>query len=46
MTFFVYLHTAYVGACDDTNYSRNAKAFKNKAMEANIPAITTAFILE
>ncbi|KAG6570406.1 hypothetical protein SDJN03_29321, partial [Cucurbita argyrosperma subsp. sororia] len=36
--------TAYVDVCDDSNYSQNAKSFKNKAIEANIPAITTAGI--
>ncbi|XP_022152949.1 uncharacterized protein LOC111020567 isoform X2 [Momordica charantia] len=36
--------TAYVDVCDDTNYSWNAKALKNKAIDANIPAITTAGI--
>ncbi|XP_038902872.1 uncharacterized protein LOC120089463 [Benincasa hispida] len=36
--------TAYVDVCDDTNYSQNAKSFKNKAIDANIPAITTAGI--
>lgn len=44
MKFFVYLQTAYVDVCDDTNYSQNAKAFKDKAIAANIPAITTAGI--
>lgn len=46
MKFFVYLllQTAYVDVCDDSNYSQNAKSFKNKAIEANIPAITTAGI--
>nr|ADN33924.1 hypothetical protein [Cucumis melo subsp. melo] len=36
--------TAYVDVCDDTKYSQKAKSFKNKAIDANIPAITTAGI--
>lgn len=38
------LQTAYVDVCDDTKYSQKAKSFKNKAIDANIPAITTAGI--
>uniref|UniRef100_A0A0A0KEK7 Saccharopine dehydrogenase NADP binding domain-containing protein n=1 Tax=Cucumis sativus TaxID=3659 RepID=A0A0A0KEK7_CUCSA len=44
MSFFVYLQTAYVDVCDDTEYSQKAKSFRNKAIDANIPAITTAGI--
>ncbi|XP_015875803.3 uncharacterized protein LOC107412530 [Ziziphus jujuba] len=36
--------TAYVDVCDDTNYSQRAKSFKDKAVAANIPAITTGGI--
>ncbi|XP_068339320.1 uncharacterized protein [Pyrus communis] len=36
--------TAYVDVCDDTAYSQRAKSFKNSAIAANIPAITTGGI--
>ncbi|KAF3452497.1 hypothetical protein FNV43_RR02930 [Rhamnella rubrinervis] len=36
--------TAYVDVCDDTTYARRAKSFKNRAVAANIPAITTGGI--
>ncbi|KAF9592475.1 hypothetical protein IFM89_015046 [Coptis chinensis] len=36
--------TAYVDVCDDTNYSMRAKSLHEKAVAANIPAITTAGI--
>ncbi|XP_018825478.1 uncharacterized protein LOC108994644 isoform X1 [Juglans regia] len=36
--------TAYVDVCDDTTYSRRAKSFKDRAVAANIPAITTGGI--
>ncbi|OIT08191.1 PREDICTED: uncharacterized protein LOC109227533 [Nicotiana attenuata] len=36
--------TAYLDVCDDTNYATRAKSYMNKALEANIPAITTGGI--
>ncbi|KAM7277548.1 hypothetical protein ACFE04_004682 [Oxalis oulophora] len=36
--------TAYVDVCDDTSYAFRAKSLKEKAIAANIPAITTAGI--
>ncbi|KAB1228005.1 hypothetical protein CJ030_MR1G022992 [Morella rubra] len=36
--------TAYVDVCDDTTYASRAKSFKNRAIAANIPAITTGGI--
>ncbi|CAL1409664.1 unnamed protein product [Linum trigynum] len=36
--------TAYVDVCDDTNYALRAKSFKDKAVAAGIPAITTGGI--
>ncbi|KAK9274323.1 hypothetical protein L1049_019137 [Liquidambar formosana] len=36
--------TAYVDVCDDMSYALRAKSFKNKAVAANIPAITTGGI--
>ncbi|KAA8549813.1 hypothetical protein F0562_001497 [Nyssa sinensis] len=36
--------TAYLDVCDDTSYAWRAKSYKNKALEANIPAITTGGI--
>ncbi|GAB2212262.1 hypothetical protein Droror1_Dr00025614 [Drosera rotundifolia] len=36
--------TAYVDVCDDTSYSQLAKSFCERAVEANVPAITTAGI--
>lgn len=30
--------------CDDTSYARRAKSYMNKALDANIPAITTGGI--
>ncbi|KAG7950834.1 hypothetical protein I3843_13G136400 [Carya illinoinensis] len=36
--------TAYVDVCDDTTYSWRAKSFKDRAVAANIPAITTGGI--
>ncbi|TYH10002.1 hypothetical protein ES288_A07G142900v1 [Gossypium darwinii] len=33
--------TAYLDVCDDTNYAFRAKSFKGRAVDANIPAITT-----
>lgn len=41
---FISLQTAYVDVCDDTAYSQRAKSFKNSAIAANIPAITTGGI--
>ncbi|KAJ6905154.1 hypothetical protein NC652_023029 [Populus alba x Populus x berolinensis] len=38
------LKTAYVDVCDDTSYALRAKSFKDKALAANIPAITTGGI--
>ncbi|XP_022884108.1 uncharacterized protein LOC111400882 isoform X2 [Olea europaea var. sylvestris] len=36
--------TAYIDVCDDTSYARRAKSYMNKALDANIPAITTGGI--
>lgn len=36
--------TAYLDICDDTTYATRAKSYMNKALEANIPAITTGGI--
>ncbi|KAL5719804.1 hypothetical protein ACHQM5_012542 [Ranunculus cassubicifolius] len=36
--------TAYMDVCDDADYSIQAKSFHEKAVAANIPAITTAGI--
>ncbi|KAF5184739.1 Saccharopine dehydrogenase [Thalictrum thalictroides] len=36
--------TAYMDVCDDTRYSLRAKSLHEKAVAANIPAITTAGI--
>ncbi|XP_038724792.1 uncharacterized protein LOC120016204 isoform X2 [Tripterygium wilfordii] len=36
--------TAYIDVCDDTSYALRAKLFNNRALAANIPAITTAGI--
>uniref|UniRef100_A0A5B7AYT3 Saccharopine dehydrogenase NADP binding domain-containing protein n=1 Tax=Davidia involucrata TaxID=16924 RepID=A0A5B7AYT3_DAVIN len=36
--------TAYVDVCDDTSYAWRAKSYMNKALAANIPAITTGGI--
>ncbi|CAK8576918.1 unnamed protein product [Lathyrus sativus] len=36
--------TAYIDVCDDTTYSRRAKSFMSRALDANVPAITTAGI--
>ncbi|MBA0757773.1 hypothetical protein Gotri_020840 [Gossypium trilobum] len=36
--------TAYLDVCDDTNYAFCAKSFKDRAVDANIPAITTGGI--
>lgn len=36
--------TAYVDVCDDTSYSRRAKSLMNRAIAANVPAITTGGI--
>ncbi|KAL9296219.1 hypothetical protein ACSQ67_022115 [Phaseolus vulgaris] len=36
--------TAYVDVCDDTSYAWRAKSLMNRALDANIPAITTAGI--
>lgn len=41
---FVFQQTAYVDVCDDMSYALRAKSFKNKAVAANIPAITTGGI--
>lgn len=38
------LQTSYIDVCDDMKYSRRAKSLKDKALAANIPAITTAGI--
>ncbi|XWS73595.1 hypothetical protein CRYUN_Cryun02cG0142400 [Craigia yunnanensis] len=36
--------TAYLDVCDDTSYAFRAKSFKDRAVDANIPAITTGGI--
>ncbi|GMI94629.1 hypothetical protein like AT1G50450 [Hibiscus trionum] len=36
--------TAYLDVCDDTSYAFRAKSFKDRAVSANIPAITTGGI--
>uniref|UniRef100_A0A7N0RI92 Saccharopine dehydrogenase NADP binding domain-containing protein n=2 Tax=Kalanchoe fedtschenkoi TaxID=63787 RepID=A0A7N0RI92_KALFE len=36
--------TAYIDVCDDMKYSRRARSFNDKAIAANVPAITTAGI--
>uniref|UniRef100_A0A803PTL0 Saccharopine dehydrogenase NADP binding domain-containing protein n=1 Tax=Cannabis sativa TaxID=3483 RepID=A0A803PTL0_CANSA len=36
--------TAYVDVCDDTSYAQLAKTFKDRAVAANVPAITTGGI--
>ncbi|XP_022730684.1 uncharacterized protein LOC111285472 [Durio zibethinus] len=36
--------TAYLDVCDDTSYAFRAKSFKDRAVAANIPAITTGGI--
>ncbi|XVE59957.1 hypothetical protein DITRI_Ditri05aG0088200 [Diplodiscus trichospermus] len=36
--------TAYLDVCDDTSYAIRAKSFKDRAVDANIPAITTGGI--
>ncbi|KAK8604924.1 hypothetical protein V6N13_082387 [Hibiscus sabdariffa] len=36
--------TAYLDVCDDTSYAFRAKSFKDRAVSANVPAITTGGI--
>ncbi|KAH1219884.1 hypothetical protein GmHk_12G033697 [Glycine max] len=36
--------TAYLDVCDDTSYAWRAKSFMNRALDANVPAITTGGI--
>lgn len=36
--------TAYVDVCDDTSHAWRAKSLMNRAVDANVPAITTAGI--
>ncbi|PON89122.1 Hopanoid-associated sugar epimerase [Trema orientale] len=36
--------TAYVDVCDDTTYAQRAKTFNDRAIAANVPAITTGGI--
>ncbi|XP_027909250.1 uncharacterized protein LOC114168572 isoform X1 [Vigna unguiculata] len=36
--------TAYIDVCDDTSYAWRAKSLMKRALDANIPAITTAGI--
>ena len=38
------VQTAYIDVCDDQDYSARAKAYHDKAVAAQIPAITTAGI--
>ncbi|GMN26179.1 hypothetical protein TIFTF001_001209 [Ficus carica] len=40
----IYTKTAYLDVCDDTSYARRAKSFSDRAVAANIPAITTGGI--
>ncbi|KAK2979192.1 hypothetical protein RJ640_024634 [Escallonia rubra] len=40
----IHTKTAYVDVCDDTSYAWHAKSFMEKALAANIPAITTGGI--
>ncbi|KAK3029327.1 hypothetical protein RJ639_038425 [Escallonia herrerae] len=40
----IHTKTAYVDVCDDTSYVWRAKSFMEKALAANIPAITTGGI--
>ncbi|KAH6765914.1 Saccharopine dehydrogenase [Perilla frutescens var. hirtella] len=35
---------AYLDVCDDTSYAQRAKSYMNRAMDANVPAITTGGI--
>ncbi|KAL8527474.1 hypothetical protein ACS0TY_005357 [Phlomoides rotata] len=35
---------AYLDVCDDTSYAWRAKSYMNRAMDANVPAITTGGI--
>lgn len=47
MTFamsFVFPQTAYIDVCDDTAYAFRAKSFHDRAVAANVPAITTGGI--
>ncbi|KAL6199683.1 hypothetical protein ACLB2K_029466 [Fragaria x ananassa] len=39
---FVFPQTAYIDVCDDTAYAFRAKSFHDRAVAANVPAITTA----
>lgn len=43
MSFFS-PQTAYVDVCDDTAYAFRAKSFHDRAIAANVPAITTGGI--
>lgn len=36
--------TAYIDVCDDTSYAWRAKSLMKRALDANVPAITTAGI--
>ncbi|KAK6119739.1 hypothetical protein DH2020_046517 [Rehmannia glutinosa] len=36
--------TAYLDVCDDTTYASRAKSYMNRALDANVPAITTGGI--
>lgn len=48
LIFFFYIYiswqTAYLDVCDDTNYAWQAKSLSEKAVSANVPAITTGGI--
>ncbi|XP_057790200.1 uncharacterized protein LOC131007076 [Salvia miltiorrhiza] len=35
---------AYLDVCDDSSYSQRAKSYMNRALDANIPAVTTGGI--
>ncbi|PIN12576.1 UDP-N-acetylglucosamine 4,6-dehydratase (inverting) [Handroanthus impetiginosus] len=36
--------TAYLDVCDDTSYAQRAKSYMKRALDANVPAITTGGI--
>lgn len=38
------MQIAYLDVCDDTSYAQRAKSYMNRALDANVPAITTGGI--
>lgn len=42
--FSISQQTAYIDVCDDSSYALRAKSLKDRAIAANIPAITTGGI--